>query len=60
MELGHYQIYIREHYRMDLAWDRHFEGTEFKLFKPIKLDAGKKASDQPTIATSHRWHEPGR
>ncbi|MDB5347682.1 MAG: hypothetical protein JWP89_6059 [Schlesneria sp.] len=59
-ELTYYRTYIREHYGTDVAWDLYFDGNEFGLFKPVKLDANQHVPSEPTPAVSSRWHESPR
>jgi hypothetical protein len=59
-ELAYYRTYIREHYGTDVTWDHHFDGGEFGLFKPVKLDANQPVpTDKPTVVSS-RWHDAAR
>lgn len=54
-ELPYYQTYIRERYHTDVTWDPCFEGTEFKLYKPVKIDVAGLGSSHPATAVTSRW-----
>jgi hypothetical protein len=51
-ELPYYGTYIREHYQLDSEWKECYDGTDFKLFKPVRQNTAGDTALKSAVATS--------